>query len=579
MFKKFTCGRPAVWFILTNMKPILLPVLMAAILPGFLACSKKEPVAATAETEAATPPASGMAITHAPEGSQWDAAAGLVRHLEFGGSSFAYESHDSSNSTIELLLGIVDKILAESPQREARIRLSPAWEKLGWNRVVGSGSSCRKLGKLWHHRGVLYAPKEKPLFFPVFGKEAKPWRAAAIAPVDSDLVLEFSLDVPYALDMIGELAKVIGPKAASEWDAQMAGMKSDKISKGILEASKGTITIFLRLDPDRSMDLPEQLGKFPVVQGGVVLSSPEFAAFGAKMMKEKDAPPSEERADGSIVLVQPPSDPTMPKPTLNPTGLVNQKEGIVLMADSPETLALIEAKDRKLSESGEFKAASKNLPAEGNAMIFVSTRMQKELGELAVRFGRQMSQGPDAETAQVASFLQDIAAKAILSQAEPQMAVLKADADGWVWGANVSFERLPIEGAVVPLAVMSTIGYSAFEKARETANLTQAVSAGKQLYLAAMGYASDRQDSLPSSISDLVPAYVAMSGIDAKLPGVPPEQHWIFLTEGKTAISNGNLPIFVLNGQIKGKQVVVLVNGSVQALPPEQVRAMIDGQR
>lgn len=569
----------AIWCKLTDVNRILFPVLVATVLPNFLACSKKEPVAVVAEASA---PAE-MAMPSLPDDARWEAAAGLVRHLEFGGTSFSYESHASSNAMIGFLLEMADELIAADAPPNERIQLSRAWKKLGWDRVVGSGSSCRKLGKLWHHRGILFAPKDKPSFFPVFGSEAKPWLAPATAPEDSDLVLEFSMDVPYAMDLIGELARALGPKAAKEWDAQVEQMKSDPIGGGMLDAFKGRLAIFVRLDPKQPIDLPEQLGKFPGVHGGLIFSSPEFAAFGAKMVKEEGAPPFEERADGSLIRITEPSgedDPSMPKPFWNPTVVLNVKEGFVLMADSPETLAAMEGKESKLSESKEFALAAKNLPTDGNAMVFVSSRLQKELGELAIRYGRELAKGPDVESAKVANFVQDLVAKAFLGQAEPQMAVLKAEADGWAWGANFGFEQLPLEGAAFPVAVLSSVGFSAFEKARETAQLTQALSRGKILYLAAAAYASDHNDRFPASINDLVPAYLTdVNSVAGKLPGVPPDQHWIFLTEGRTAVSNGNLPLFVLNGEINGRQVVITVSGAVQALPPDEVRALIEAQR
>ena len=120
---------------------------------------------------------------------------------------------------------------------------------------------------------------------------------------------------------------------------------------------------------------------------------------------------------------------------------------------------------------------------------------------------------------------------------------------------------------------------SPFEMARERARLTQAMASGKQLFLAASMYAADNDGRFPASMSDLVPAYLPMTAVDAKLPGVPPEEHWIFLTEGKTAVSNPDLPLLVLNGEIKGQQIVITVSGAAQALPQEQARALIDGQR
>lgn len=47
------------------------------------------------------------------------------------------------------------------------------------------------------------------------------------------------------------------------------------------------------------------------------------------------------------------------------------------------------------------------------------------------------------------------------------------------------------------IAVLATVGFSAFGKARETANRTAATSNMKQIHLALSGYASDNNDAFP----------------------------------------------------------------------------------
>jgi hypothetical protein len=121
---------------------------------------------------------------------------------------------------------------------------------------------------------------------------------------------------------------------------------------------------------------------------------------------------------------------------------------------------------------------------------------------------------------------------------------------------------------------------SPFEKARERARLTQAMACGKQLYLAALAYAYDHGDRFPASLKDLVPDYLPdASAIRVKSPDLPAEDQWVFLTEGKTINSAADLPLFVLNGELNGKKVVVNVSGAALALPPDEARALIERQR
>jgi hypothetical protein len=121
---------------------------------------------------------------------------------------------------------------------------------------------------------------------------------------------------------------------------------------------------------------------------------------------------------------------------------------------------------------------------------------------------------------------------------------------------------------------------SPFEKARERARLTQAMACGKQLYLAALAYAYDHGDRFPASLKELVPVYlpdanaIALKGLD-----VPADEQWVFLPEGKTASSNGNLPLLVLDGERNGQSVVITISGAVQTMEPDKARALIEAQR
>lgn len=125
------------------------------------------------------------------------------------------------------------------------------------------------------------------------------------------------------------------------------------------------------------------------------------------------------------------------------------------------------------------------------------------------------------------------------------------------------------------IAVLATVGFSAFGKARETANRTAATSNLKQIHLALSGYASDNNDAFPdkkgASASDvaatssnqafrkLIPGYLTDEKTFA-VKGTPSAQYndgntdtnEYRLAQGEnhyamgadlTAVSNGNFPL------------------------------------
>lgn len=121
---------------------------------------------------------------------------------------------------------------------------------------------------------------------------------------------------------------------------------------------------------------------------------------------------------------------------------------------------------------------------------------------------------------------------------------------------------------------------SPFEKARERDRLTQSMASGKQIYLAVITYASDHEDRFPASLKELVPVYLLdANAIASKGLDVPADEQWVYLPEGKTASSNGNLPLLVLDGERNGQSVVITISGAVQTMEPDKARALIEPQR
>jgi hypothetical protein len=261
--------------------------------------------------------------------------------------------------------------------------------------------------------------------------------------------------------------------------------------------------------------------------------------------------------------------------TLKPTAVLDPNKGLAILASSPAYLTRIEATASKLPESADFKTASRDLPTEGNALFYVSGKFQDELAAMMVQLARAEETAADPK---MVKEIEEFLVKLALPDAQGQMLAVASHKDGMIWGANLSFSDVGLLVPAITVSSLATIGFSAFTKARETADTAKDVFNAKQLALAMMMFAADNGDKLPDNLDGLVAGkYLAdATPLMIKKRGEGPEPVWQLLAPGaRLADLPAGAPVIASSLPLPDKFVVAMADGSVHSLTPEEFQEVL----
>lgn len=551
-------------------------LLLAVGLIGLASCGSKSgpeavvpPVAPVAETAAAKSIAAELPM--APEKGQWKHAGTITSHLEFGGHSFSYSSHEELHEMIAGLLGFAEKAIAASAPEGQAFRLVKPYEELGISRLVGSGRSMRKSGKQWHHRGIWLMPDGRKGLMALAGGEAKPWLVGQLAPKDTDVVIEMNLDILAGYEMVQRILEATGGGLKEESDRLLADAPLPESPRKICEMLSGRQLLFLELDKKRKTIVPDSKGEFPGVDFAIAMESKALITFLIETISEMDEQAFEiqKLPDGVVRVAS--KEPIAPvDETLKPAAVLDPNKGLAIFASSPAYLARIEATTSKLPESADFKTASRDLPAEGNALFYVSGKFQDELAAMMVQLARAEETAADPK---MVKEIEEFLIKLAIPDAQGQMLAVASHKDGMIWGANLSFTDVGLLIPAVTVSTMATIGFSAFTKARETADVTENIMNGRQIVMAMMMFAADNGDKIPDQLDGLVAGkYLADATIlKIKNRGDGPAPVWQLLAPGASlADLPADAPVLASSLPLPEKFVVAMADGSVFAMTPAE---------
>lgn len=554
-------------------------LLLAIGLIGLVSCGSKsgpEAVIPVAETGAAQAPAAEL--PKAPENAQWKHAGAIASHLEFGGHSFSYSSHEELHEMIVGLLGFAEKAIAASAPEGQAFRLVKPYEELGISGLVGSGRSMRKSGKQWHHRGIWLMPEGRKGLTALAGCGPQPWLAAQLAPKDTDVVVEMNLDILAGYEMVQRILESMGGGLKAESDRLLADAPLPESPQKICEMLSGRQLLFLELDKKRKTIVPDSKGEFPGVDFAIAMESKAMVSFLIENISEMDEQAFEiqKLPDGVVRVAS--KEPMVPMDeTLKPAAVLDPNKSLVILASSPAYLARIEATSSKLPESADFQTASRDLPAEGNALFYVSGKFQDELTATIVQLARAEDTAADPKMVkEIEAFLVKLA----IPDAQGQMLVVASHVEGLVWGANLSFSDVGLLIPAVTVSSLATIGFTAFESAREKADTTRGIFHGKSIVMAMMAWAIDNGDKYPENLDDLVrgnikylddPTILKINADDASATA------WQFLAPGaRLADLPPRAPILVSSRPMPDKLVVALADGSVHSMTAEEFQETLE---
>jgi hypothetical protein len=355
-----------------------------------LASCKDDPAAKPPSSELKPAAASTVAsadglnlVSGAGRSKHFDAVAS---HLQIGGDIFGYIDIDGD---VEKLADLARDFLKKAPAGE----LPPHIEKLDFTKVLSDlgldgvealGMSSYKNGDLYHNRAFVYVPAGRQGLLKVLGGDAGPFAAHSLAPADSDLVIEQTLNVKAVYEVVSKMVMHFGGEEGyAEFRSKMGEINPQiGLSMADLFGKLNTrLTMVGRVHPDKPLEIPDAPVKIPSFDFLVALD--ELGWLYEKVTGNMKAEmPADQVAqmfitgDGYEKIGLPPMpspDMAIMQPVIH-HDITNKR---IYLASSQAFLDECLAGKTKLADSADFKSATAGLPAEGNGLSYVSSDLMK----------------------------------------------------------------------------------------------------------------------------------------------------------------------------------------------------------
>lgn len=129
--------------------------------------------------------------------------------LELGGPVFVFIDYEDQIAQIGRDVGkMIADLVADDPALAIfRQDYAAILDELGLSGIKAVGMSSTRRGTTYHNRVFLHAPEPRRGLLAGFGGPAGPFAAAALAPQDTDLLMEHELDIKAITDAFTAVAK------------------------------------------------------------------------------------------------------------------------------------------------------------------------------------------------------------------------------------------------------------------------------------------------------------------------------------------------------------------------------------
>ena len=475
----------------TPLKFVLLCTAVLALLPG---CSKSDQ-AATSTAVAST--ASGApSAPAAPAVGQSKTNAIIASHLESGGEFYTVvdvkgELEKFGNAFAEMMNGMMQQAAAGGAAMPvANMDFKSLFSRLGFYNVDGLGlSSWQDADGLHHNRAFLYTPGGRTGLLKIFGGAPQSFNSPTLAPADTDLVIEGTVDLKSASELIISYVKDVGGASAAK---QAADSLNQPLAPGItftgqnlIDHLNTTVTVIARADTEHLIPLSPQY-KMPTIDGLIALDGfsdvfdqLQTALAGAPFFKFTEA-------NGMKIMsvdteIPAPFDVYQPELISDP-----KSKRLYLVTRSSFADETINGKGPRLSSSADFKTATDGLPDKGNFLSFIS---KKGAAAFVQYYSMQIIQTmPPAvqKSAMELNTLQNI---------PHGLAAVGVNLEDGIFAqgeSTQSYKSLVMIGPVVGVGLLSAMAIPAFSKVREQSREKAITNNLRMIATAAQTYMLDK---------------------------------------------------------------------------------------
>lgn len=544
-------------------------------------CNKPAADAPAGSTNAATSSkgsASAGPVALVSEGASPTFRA-VASRLELGGRSFEYSEAGGAPA----LATFMDEILKVLPASERKdippgFTFAKLFQLLGLDAVAATGSSSRaRADGSFHSRTFAYMPQGRKGLMTLSGGPAAKLMLFDFAPKDTDLALEFPINLrDFAREGLPGILAMVPPAERAEAEQQLAqpipplGLSG----KQIIEKLDVRAGIFLRLDPTQKFQPTPDAPILPGADGVIVIERLGWLVEALKpqfmpMLSQPGGPVAVTDKDG-VLTVRFTSPAGPPPMDYQPVVQFDSKADRIVIASRTAIFDAVIAGKEKITQGADFTQAWRDLPSEGNSCIYASPRLLQTVSDLVAK-AVQEEGGSAADKAIIGKIFEWV--KPLL--AHGQAVAIANQPDGILALANISIPAgSSTMTTVSTVAVLAGFALPVFSAAKEKGRQADDMSKLKQVNLGLRMYAGDNDGKFPAALPSLAPKYTGTDSIlqftDHRTKQLIP---WLYRT-GLTDTSDGREILIAAPMASPDGRIVGFVDGSVRKIPEAEFQSL-----
>jgi hypothetical protein len=382
------------------MKSTFLPKRFAQVTLGlaaltFTQCKPAADTPAGSSTQASSSvgAASANSIAVIGEGAS-PAFRAVVSHLELGGRSYDYT--ETGGATV--IAAFLDEGMKSLPEKErkgvpADFTFAKLFQLLGLDSITAAGASARgRADGSFHSRSFAYTPQGRKGLLTLSGGPAVKLMLLDLAPKDTDLALEFPIDLKdFARDGLPGILAMIPPAERAQAEQEMSrpvpplGLSG----KQIVEKLDAHVGIFLRLDPAQKFQPSPSAPTLPGADAIIAIDRLGWLVEALKpqfmpMLSQPGLPVTVTDENGVLTVRF--KEPAGPAPMdFQPVVRFDSKADRILIATRTALFDSVIAGKEKITQGADFTQAWRDLPNEGNAGIYASARFLQTVSDLIAK--------------------------------------------------------------------------------------------------------------------------------------------------------------------------------------------------
>lgn len=283
---------------------------------------------------------------------------------------------------IALLTAYLEKFIevgrANGEIMPANFDLKQVIRLTGLDQIKTIARSNSLKGDIWLNQLYLENGGSQQGIFSLLGGKAEPFAVPRMSPAGTDLAFQFTLDLSQSPSIIRSLADSMGEGEAAERELQQPIPSLDTNIQGMLKKSKARFNLAIDFDQNQQLDL-----------GGISIGRPNVVArvdginwiwdkLGDDLINDNGIPLIRS-SDNNVITYSLPAELAEAMQGYSPVIVVDNNNNQIWMASSQAFLDLSRKAGSQLIDDPQFVATWKDLPANGNAMIYISKDVIREV--------------------------------------------------------------------------------------------------------------------------------------------------------------------------------------------------------